>query len=137
MDMDDKARQATSPETDVTFAEVAGDPDATSEQSAAEGGAATGAVVGALVAGPIGLAVGAALGGVAGAAAGPDEPSAPGDGAMDRREDRDAIHADGGPQRSGSAPKVERADRSKVPVVDIPVVDSLTGHGGVDADRAG
>lgn len=111
--------------------EAAGDPDASSQRSAGEGGAAAGAVVGALVAGPIGLAAGAVLGGVAGAVTGPAEPVArPGDGRVDPRADREAAYdrtrrasPSGGRPRPTSDPLTEEH------AVHVPVVDALTGHG--------
>lgn len=111
--------------------EAVGDPDASSERSAAEGGIAAGAVIGALVAGPIGLAVGAALGGATGAAAGPEEsPARPGDERVDPRADREAAY-----DRSGfGSPAVAAPPATSDPLMEehavhVPVVDALSGHG--------
>jgi hypothetical protein len=109
--------------------EAVGDPDASSRQSAAEGGAAAGVVLGAVVAGPIGLAAGAALGSAAGAAAGPEEaPARPGDGRVDPRTEREAAftpHDD----PAAARPPATRDPLIEEHAVDVPVVDALSGHG--------
>lgn len=118
--------------------EAVGDPDASSERSAAEGGAATGAVIGAVVGGPIGLAIGAAVGGATGAAAGPEEGAArSGDERVDSRRDREEAFAEGHTSSPIGPPPEVRHDSLREPhAVDIPVVDALSGHGEADAERA-
>jgi hypothetical protein len=111
--------------------EAVGDPDASSESSATEGGAAAGAVVGTALAGPFGLAVGAALGGAAGTAASPAEPvTQPGELRPDTRAEREAAFERG----RGSTTHAESSYEQHDPVieehaVEVPVVDALTGHG--------
>jgi hypothetical protein len=118
--------------------EAVGDPDASSEQSAVEGGAAAGAVAGAVVGGPVGMAVGAVLGGAAGAAAGPEEPVAqPGDRRVDPRADREAAYEATTRSSPVATPKLTHDPLTEEHAVDIPVVDALTGHGEADAERGG
>ena len=117
--------------------EAVGDPDATSERSAAEGGAAAGAVVGAVVGGPIGLAIGAAMGGAAGAAAGPEEATGPAnDARVDSRADREAAYEAGGAASPAAPIRPSNHDPLlEDHAVHIPVVDALSGHGEAAAER--
>jgi|GEM_PF-3446358 len=122
----------------ATTTESAGDPDASSEQSAVEGGTAAGAVVGAAIGGPIGLVVGAALGGAGGAVAGPDEsPARPGDGRVDRRSDREAAYEAPLTSSPVATPRLSHDPLMEEHAVDIPVVDALTGHGEAAAEGRG
>jgi hypothetical protein len=116
--------------------EAVGDPDATSERSAAEGGAAAGAVAGVAVGGPIGMAVGAALGGAAGAATGPEEPVArPGEERVDPRADREAAYDAPSTVSPMGRPRLTGDPLMEEHAVDIPVIDALTGHGEAAAER--
>jgi hypothetical protein len=115
--------------------EAVGDPDATSERSAAEGGAAAGAVAGVAVGGPIGMAVGAALGGVAGAASGPAEPVARPGERVDPRADREAAYEAPSTVSPMGTPRLTTDPLTEEHAVDIPVIDALTGHGEAAAER--